>query len=65
MRPVDWIVLTLVVGVSVTMIMPLINIVMNDSDFNLDRSKAITGMLSSIIAIVSMYVGAKIGRGGD
>jgi hypothetical protein len=60
MKPVDIIVLCLAVFIGVAICLPLIGEVLWAQDYDGDRAKAIGAIIASCIAIISIYVGAKL-----
>jgi hypothetical protein len=60
MKPVDIIVLCLAVFIGVAICLPLIGEVFWGAPYVNDRAKLIGGLIASSIAIVSIYVGAKL-----
>jgi hypothetical protein len=64
MKPVDWVVLMISSLIALVILLPMIHIMVNDLEPNMERGKMMTGLITSLIAILSIYVGAKL-RGGD
>jgi hypothetical protein len=60
MKPVDIIVLCLAVFVGLAICLPLIGEVFWEQSYDSDRARLIGGLIASSIAIVSIYVGAKL-----
>jgi hypothetical protein len=60
MKPVDIVVLILVICVGFVVTMPLFNFVFTGTHNSAESSKLIGGLVASMIAIVSIYVGAKL-----
>ena len=60
MNPVDIIVLAIVVVVGISIGIPLINLVVNDLPYDVERSETISRLTTSAIAIISLYVGARL-----
>lgn len=60
MKPVDIIVMVLAFGVMLAICLPLIGIVLNDENFDPERAELLKGLVISVLAIVSMYVGARL-----
>jgi len=61
-KPVDTIVAGLAIGVMVVLILPLINIFIKGNELSDAKTKILIGLVSSIVSIISLYVGSKIGR---
>jgi hypothetical protein len=59
MKPVDYVVMTMVCIVGFVVCVPLINSVAT-GDKNPESAELIAGLVASLIAIVSIYVGAKL-----
>ena len=64
MKSVDIIVLILTICVCMVVIGPAINTAITGESISADKAKIMSGLIVSIIAIISIYVGAKL-RGGD
>ena len=64
MKPVDAVVAVLAVAIGLTVVLPLLGIMIHGISFDEDRAKVIAGLLSSMIAIVSVYVGSRL-KGKD
>jgi uncharacterized membrane protein YagU involved in acid resistance len=60
MKPVDIIVLCLAVFIGIAICIPLIGEVWWDQPYDDHRAKLIGGLIASSIAIISIYVGAKL-----
>jgi hypothetical protein len=60
MKPVDYVVLSLVVFIGLAICLPLIGEVLWQQDYDPDRAKAIGALIASSIAIIGIYVGAKL-----
>jgi len=60
MKPVDIIVLCLAVFIGIAICLPLIGEVLWKQDYDTDRAKAIGSLIASAVAIISIYVGAKL-----
>jgi hypothetical protein len=60
MKPVDLIVLCLAVFIGLAICLPLIGEVFWKQDYDTDRAKAIGALIASSIAIIGIYVGAKL-----
>ena len=60
MKPVDAIVAVLALAIGLTVVLPLIGVVLHSYEFDEGRAKLVAGLLSSMIAIVSVYVGSKL-----
>jgi hypothetical protein len=60
MKPVDVIVLCLAVFIGLAICLPLMSILLWDQPYDGDRAKLLGGLIASSIAIVSIYVGARL-----
>ena len=64
MKPVDIIVLVIVICVCFVVLVPGINSMVSQTQLSEEKAALISGLVTSMIAIVSIYVGSKL-RGGD
>ena len=65
MKPVDWVVLSMAVTVcAVVFIQPLKYIVFGES-ISPETAKLVAGIITSMLAVISMYVGSKIRHRND
>ena len=60
MKPVDYIVLCLSVFIGLAICLPLAGMMFWGYTYDEDRAKLLGGLIASSIAIVSIYVGAKL-----
>lgn len=60
MKPVDYIVLCLAVFIGLAICLPLAGMVFWGQSYDEDRAKLLGGLIASSIAIVSIYVGARL-----
>jgi hypothetical protein len=60
MKAVDAIVAVLAVAIGLTVVLPLLGVVLHSYEFDETRAKVVAGLLSSMIAIVSVYVGSRL-----
>jgi hypothetical protein len=65
MKPVDVIVLCLAVFIGLAICLPLMSILLWDQPYDCDRAKLLGGLIASSIAIVSIYVGARLNDRDD
>ena len=59
-KPVDIIVLCLAVFIGISICLPLVAVLFWGQEYSEDRAKVVAGLVASGIAIVSIYVGAKL-----
>lgn len=60
MKPVDWIVLTLSLSVGSVILLSVVGIMVNELEPNTERTEVMRALTASMVAIVSMYVGARL-----
>ena len=63
--PVDIIVIILTTVISIVLATSIVDVIINDTTMTDIRSKRITALLTSIIAIITLYVGAQIQKNKD
>jgi hypothetical protein len=60
LKPVDYVVLIIVMTVSFVVVMPMFTFVMTGEHNTDEGSKLIAKLVASMIVIISIYVGAKV-----
>ena len=63
--PIDWIVILLTLVISAVLIISIYDVIVDGQVVSDSRSKRITTLITSVIAIIAMYVGAQIQKGND
>jgi hypothetical protein len=63
-KPVDWIACCFTVVLGVILVIGTVSILVNGND-NDEKIKVMAGIISSVVSIVSMYVGASIQKRRD
>lgn len=59
-KPIDVIILILVLVIAISLIGAIIRPFITGHDGTIETNKLIAGMLSSMIAIISIYIGSKL-----
>jgi hypothetical protein len=60
MKPVDWVVMFIALCVGIVVVMPLFSYVIAGEHMSEEGDKLIGGLVASMIAIISIYVGARL-----
>ena len=64
-QPIDYIISLLVLAIVIILIMTMSEVVFDDRALTDASSKRVTALLTSIISIIAMYVGAQIQKNRD
>jgi hypothetical protein len=65
MKPVDAIVAILAVIIGLVVVLPLLGVVIHSYEFDDGRAEVLAGLVSSLVAIVSVYVGSRLRNKDD
>jgi len=64
-EPADVIILILTAVVVFFLISALINVILTGTPHNAEKSKTVSHIISSILSIVSLYIGFKLKKNGE